>query len=73
MGNNDDTNAAFANDENISEDEMGEEKSSKIYNYDSSYFSKKMAEVDKKGGANSHLGFTKSNYINSHQDEMIGP
>ena len=36
-------------DENISDDEMGEEKSSKIYNYDSSYFSKKMAEVDKRG------------------------
>lgn len=34
-------------DENISDDEMGEEKSSKIYNYDISYFSKKMAEVDK--------------------------
>jgi hypothetical protein len=28
---------------------MGEEKSSKIYKYDSSYFSKKMANVDKKG------------------------
>lgn len=26
-----------------------EEKSSKIYKYDSSYFSKKMQEVDKKG------------------------
>jgi hypothetical protein len=29
---------------------MGEEKSSKLFNYDSSYFSKRMAEVDKKGG-----------------------
>jgi hypothetical protein len=35
-------------DENISESDMGEEKSSKIYNYDSSYFSKKMQEVVKK-------------------------
>lgn len=28
---------------------MGEEKQSKIFKYDSSYFSKKMTEVDKKG------------------------
>jgi hypothetical protein len=28
---------------------MVEEKSSKIYKYDSSYFSKKMQDVDKKG------------------------
>ena len=28
---------------------MGEEKSSKLYKYDSSYFSKKMQDVDKKG------------------------
>lgn len=35
--------------ENISDEDMGEEKSSKICKYDSSYFSKKMAEVDKKG------------------------
>ena len=34
---------------------MGEDKSSKIYNYDSSCFSKKMAEVDKKNGS-SQLG-----------------
>jgi len=34
-------------DENISEDDMGE--ASKVYNYDSSYFSKKMVEVDKRG------------------------
>lgn len=48
--------SAANHDENISEGEMGEEKSSKIYNYDSSYFSKKMAEVDKKGGNNTHMG-----------------
>ena len=30
---------------------MGEDKSSRMVNYDSSYFSKKMTEVDKKGGA----------------------
>lgn len=40
---------AINEDENISEDDIGEEKSSKVYNYDSSYFSKKMTEVDKKG------------------------
>jgi hypothetical protein len=38
--------------ENISDEEMGEEKSSKLYKYDSSYFSKKMQDVDKKGGPN---------------------
>jgi hypothetical protein len=35
------------NDENISDEDMIEEKSSKIYKYDSSYFSKKMGEVEK--------------------------
>jgi hypothetical protein len=35
--------------ENISDEDMVEEKSSKIYKYDSSYFSKKMQDVDKKG------------------------
>jgi hypothetical protein len=48
------------NNNNISEDEgglqIGEERSSKIHNYDSSVFSKKMAEVDKRGGG-SHLTF----------------
>jgi len=35
------------NDENISESEMGEDKSSQIINkYDSSYFSKKMLEAE---------------------------
>lgn len=36
--------------ENISESEMGEEKSSKINKYDSSYFSKRMQDVDNKRG-----------------------
>ena len=36
------------NDENISDEDMIEEKSSKIYKYDSSYFSKKMGEVEKR-------------------------
>jgi len=41
----------FINDENISESEMGEDKSSQIINkYDSSYFSKKMLEAEKKKG-----------------------
>lgn len=35
--------------ENLSEDDLGEEKSSKITKYDSSQFSKKMQDVDKKG------------------------
>jgi len=36
-------------DENISESEMGEDKSSQIINkYDSSYFTKKMIEAERK-------------------------
>ena len=36
--------------ENISEEDLGEEKSSsKLLNYDSSQFTKKMLDVDKKG------------------------
>jgi hypothetical protein len=43
-------------DENISDDDLGEEKSSRMQNYDSSYFSKKMTLVDKKGmGAESRF------------------
>lgn len=38
------------NDENISETDMGEEKSSNINKYDSSYFSKKMLDAEKKKG-----------------------
>ena len=38
-------------DENISDSEMGEEKSSQIiYKYDSSYFSKKMLDSELKKG-----------------------
>jgi len=39
------------NEENICEEEVGDERLSKISNYDSSYFSKKMQQVDRKGKA----------------------
>lgn len=48
---------------------MGEDKQSKIFNYDSSYFSKKMADVDKKGG--SHLGFVNQS-ANPGAQSMLG-